>query len=75
MLLSFETYWKHPNLESIFLLFYDNWTQHTLTHAYTQKTHTHTDRQTAVVWKKVNGKKLLVSKQQQQKHSVEQQQV
>lgn len=74
MLLSFETYWKHPNLESIFLLFYDNLTQHTLTHAYTQ-THTHTDRQTAVVWKKVNGKKLLVSKQQQQKHSVEQQQV
>lgn len=74
MLLSFETYWKHPNLESIFYYFMTiELKTHSLTR--THKKHTHTDRQTAVVWKKVNGKKLLVSKQQQQKHSVEQQQI
>lgn len=68
MLLSFETYWKHPNLEPFFLLFYDNWTQHTLVHVHVHNK-THTDKQTDRPIVEASKREEIISKQNKKKRS------
>lgn len=71
MLLSFETYWKHPNLEPFFLLFYDNWTQHThsLVHVHNK---THTDKQTDRPTVEASKREEIISKQNKKKEATTQ---